>query len=640
MASLLDFTGITKLRDAWPKWKANIIAVNNQVIAHVAGTADKHAAEDITYSGDFAGKTEVKAALDQAKSEIDTIVVNASIDPEVAFARDSAVKSKVFGSLDARLEEDEQDLVSQMAETTKQINVEKYATIEEAITIAVALKSATLKPILYFPYKAGGFSSTVPITIPAGISVEMDSTLTYTGTLDDTPFLTIGDSTVNLGVRLRLNVVRNTQSAWTSEESIGIKLLNCNACNIEIVLVNKFTIGVQCVGSAAGWAYNNVVLGTIQNNKFGIECNSIVSGWVNENLFSGGRFYLNSTTNLSLSRYGVRLISKDGTYPSNNNNVFLKPSFELGFTNLTGGAEAIPIVLDGTQYNNFIKIRNEGNSLDTARATGEATNNEIIVGYGSGQIADTSVFPTNTITIGRENMLPKIDTLVFLADKLHKKACYADGSTTVNIPRLHVANSSNLNISSNGTSIVINDKYLEVLASRALGIYVDTTVCKKFVVKSDSDVGYGGRIKVRCFDVSGAILTDVSPNHPYIKGASSNALIYLASYTCYSTVADTINPYLFFTVGADVSYIEIMWVTGTATMRIRALSVYGECGASTWLGYEEIIEGVNLATVPPTIGTWAKGRKLLNSAPTVGQPKGWICTVAGTPGTWVSEGNL
>lgn len=34
------------------------------------------------------------------------------------------------------------------------------------------------------------------------------------------------------------------------------------------------------------------------------------------------------------------------------------------------------------------------------------------------------------------------------------------------------------------------------------------------------------------------------------------------------------------------------------------------------------------------------GRRVFHSAPAVGQPKGWICTVAGNPGTWVSEGNL
>ncbi len=45
-------------------------------------------------------------------------------------------------------------------------------------------------------------------------------------------------------------------------------------------------------------------------------------------------------------------------------------------------------------------------------------------------------------------------------------------------------------------------------------------------------------------------------------------------------------------------------------------------------------------TVAPASGTWAVGDMAINSVPVVGQPKGWRCTVAGTPGTWVSEGNL
>ena len=121
MATLQDYLGITKLRDAWPKWKANLIAVNNQVMTHIAGTADKHASQDITYTGGFAGKTEVNAALDQAKTEIDTIVVSASIDPEVAFARESLVKGETFATLDARLEESEQDLVTYSAENVTQL---------------------------------------------------------------------------------------------------------------------------------------------------------------------------------------------------------------------------------------------------------------------------------------------------------------------------------------------------------------------------------------------------------------------------------------------------------------------------------------------------------------------------------------
>lgn len=42
----------------------------------------------------------------------------------------------------------------------------------------------------------------------------------------------------------------------------------------------------------------------------------------------------------------------------------------------------------------------------------------------------------------------------------------------------------------------------------------------------------------------------------------------------------------------------------------------------------------------PTTGTWSVGNRVINSTPTVASPKSWVCTVSGTPGTWVSEGNL
>jgi parallel beta-helix repeat protein len=42
----------------------------------------------------------------------------------------------------------------------------------------------------------------------------------------------------------------------------------------------------------------------------------------------------------------------------------------------------------------------------------------------------------------------------------------------------------------------------------------------------------------------------------------------------------------------------------------------------------------------PTGGTWAVGDRCDNHSGTIGQPKGWLCTTAGTPGTWTSLGNL
>jgi len=49
---------------------------------------------------------------------------------------------------------------------------------------------------------------------------------------------------------------------------------------------------------------------------------------------------------------------------------------------------------------------------------------------------------------------------------------------------------------------------------------------------------------------------------------------------------------------------------------------------------------ISYGTAAPTTGAHIVGDEHKNSVPTVGQPKAWLCTVAGTPGTWVSTGNL
>lgn len=55
-----------------------------------------------------------------------------------------------------------------------------------------------------------------------------------------------------------------------------------------------------------------------------------------------------------------------------------------------------------------------------------------------------------------------------------------------------------------------------------------------------------------------------------------------------------------------------------------------------------VYEGVRLTSsgAAPAYGTWLRGDYVKNGSPAVGSAKGFYCTVAGTPGTWVSEGNL
>jgi hypothetical protein len=58
--------------------------------------------------------------------------------------------------------------------------------------------------------------------------------------------------------------------------------------------------------------------------------------------------------------------------------------------------------------------------------------------------------------------------------------------------------------------------------------------------------------------------------------------------------------------------------------------------------YDVKISGkrINYGTAAPVANAYVVGDRVINSAPAVGQPKSWVCTVDGSPGTWVSEGNL
>jgi len=55
--------------------------------------------------------------------------------------------------------------------------------------------------------------------------------------------------------------------------------------------------------------------------------------------------------------------------------------------------------------------------------------------------------------------------------------------------------------------------------------------------------------------------------------------------------------------------------------------------------YEQIGDNVIVkASALPTIGTWAKGDKIINTNPVAGGYEGWICVTAGTPGIWKGYG--
>jgi hypothetical protein len=58
-----------------------------------------------------------------------------------------------------------------------------------------------------------------------------------------------------------------------------------------------------------------------------------------------------------------------------------------------------------------------------------------------------------------------------------------------------------------------------------------------------------------------------------------------------------------------------------------------------WLGLNANARYRTTGTAAPTTGTWARGDIVENINIASGQPMGWGCSVAGTPGTWIAMPN-
>ncbi|MFA5238471.1 MAG: glycosyl hydrolase family 28-related protein [Phycisphaerae bacterium] len=538
--------------------------------------------------------------------------------------------------------------------------------ISEAIEAAG--DSNLTNPTLYFPACDDSYFVTETISVPPGMSVIMDGVLEIDGDANEA-CLVIGRSDdggnddVSINCVYKLRARRAVQSNWTNdpnELNIGIKLINLCTCDVEIVEAKQFTIGVQCMGSGAGFVYNTLRLGYIMANKIALDLtnedpdtdtapfNNI--GWCNENLFIGGRFGVYSSTQLGKSRYGVRMTSVDGSYKANNNNFFIKPCFELG-ASYSDPNEAVPILIEHGIRNRFESCRMEGNSSTEVRVENDSGNNEIDVGYGGttfDSIDDQSQGKMTVVTNRSNRLFEAIPSkLIYDSGLLHKLAGYYDKNEKVHIPGCHVTYIYSSGVYIYDSDIIINPGYLELTGNRGIGGFVDTKKTKKFIFRRNTEAGHTGRLRIRCYDANDNILTSSGPNHPYVSTPMNNFQSTYFGGTYYQ--GSDSDGDIYFQVHDDVAKIAIMLTKGTNICQIRSFSLYTlDEGDAVWYpGYEYAGSPVstpfslaNLAKEAPDDGTWKTGRIFYNAEPSGGEYVGWICISGGTPGTWKGFGAI
>jgi hypothetical protein len=501
----------------------------------------------------------------------------------------------------------------------------------------------TVKPTLMFP-QGFVFKTTAMINVPGGVSVVMLSPIIVTSAAA-TPIIgmRIGNTTtVNQNWRqlnFDLDVRRATQSDWSSESDIGIQMLATFASSVVLRRVDNFCIGAQLCGS-----YNEFRLREFRNNKFGLDIITTAYNFGNQNQFYGGEFAVVAGVNNTVSRYGIR-ISSPGSSTINTLS-FYGQSYELTASSASPG-EAVPILVADASICRFVAQRSEGNSTIMARLTGDCRwvnvedylNNEYDRPQQS-DIDDSSTYKIGNYLNQNRNFAP-VAPMIFDTGILSKNYVDYNGTQLFFRNCENIVNTSPATFQPQITNPTFNADG-SITTTGAFGSYIGTRVtlneCKTLVFEINSTTGCTANIFMVAFNSAGTQVnaaTDIcqdTATAPITPNLGIGGGVYsLSSAVTYPRRRVTL------TFSANVASIYI-GLTGGPFFGFRLYALGGH--ATAFVGTSQGFGNDLISTTAPTIGTYVVGTRTRRATPAVGSPKAWVCTVAGTPGTWVSEGNL
>ena len=490
-------------------------------------------------------------------------------------------------------------------------------------------------PTLVFP-EAIGYRVDGPITVPAGVPVDMRNTSILYGGATDITVLTIGEvSTRSLRVTHNgLDVRRDGTFPSANEADIGCRIINHFFCQIHMRGARYFHTGFQLngVNPGEGCYANTIYIGYLFGNRYGLDLkggDGTAAGWVNENVFIGGECQGGTAT--SYNRYGVRVRNTPAGSIYNDNNLFIRTTFEL---NGAPGDEAIPFLIEHSHALRAINVRQEGaNATVVARILNNSRNTDLHVGHQQtteSAIDDQSIEKSTTLQSQKLNWS-------YHGREIFNSGCLGARTAKYNATRWHVPG---LNFYRQVDTTIINNagplaaapsgNKIQLSATDAVARMIDTSRCKKFVISIDADTAQMPWVVVQAFDAAGAILTSAGGGHPYVSGPG---FAWASTWQGYA-YASSVDVERLFTVGPDVKSVRVGIYNGYVRgFSIHAIGVNNQY-AATYSGYEDVVPCANIGMQAPDAGTYLAGRIVWNAAPTAGAARGWRCNSPGTPGTW------
>jgi len=468
---------------------------------------------------------------------------------------------------------------------------------------------------------------------------EEGAALTYIGGAIPDATLEIGVEAVTTQSKKIVLDIQNDGIDWTDADFTGVRLINISNCPIEYRRVSGFTVGIQELGFNEGWAYNEITVGIILSCKTQIEWankgNGVSGGprgYHNENLYQGGRFTNLSASPTGVSRIGIRCYSIDGFNTSHNNNVMIKPSFEL----FDGG---LPISMEAGTQNRFLEFRNEQNGDVFAQEGGDASNNRYIEGYSdklaSGDKLSSSSIHRDSVFISSRAAAKDHAQLFFESGNLRELVNYYSFNrvNTRKVQLFDGASGVTTPVSLTQSFAINSDSLSMTSATHGVGISVDTRRAKRFALRPNC-AQVGGRFTIVCYDSAGAQITPVNGSTLFtMKSRTFSAeTIFFGGYRFGVDIGADDDQWFQFTVDDTVDSIDIIFAAGAASLDLRSFAVYSFSNddKATPVAYLKTCrEYVNIGTGKPTQGVHRVHDRIDNAVPAVGQPQGWVCITAG-----------
>lgn len=467
------------------------------------------------------------------------------------------------------------------------------------------------------------------------------ATVTYNGA-NDKVCLSIGTSGNRTDSRYcYLPKVTNANlSDWSNDECVGVSLYNFLRCHIWAPEVGRFTVGLECRGDGSGFSYNNVNVGNLISNKYAKTCRVRGAlGFVNENSFYGGRYGTISTDNVGSDAYGVRMFYDTGGTAIPNNNRYFGPAFEL---QNPGVVVRVPFKIDAGRNNFVYAARHESGRGPFALIDGnQSVLNIFHVGYKSGANVIEGITETTRARHNRylsyTNYQNQPETWNS-GDLLNHVTGYSTTLAHIAGPFFFAPSGGGAPSSTASNTLIATAEDSVKLAagsSIAIGMRIDTSVIKRWVIRSTVKVGSANPYMwFACFDAAGTRL-DNSGGTDYVNGAvAGGTLTYSASYgkVWYSggPVAD-----MSVTFDAAVQEAYIYFSGGSGACFLRGITLMTpDTPLTHGIAVMPAIRGAECrrAVIDPTTcvhGSYLIGEQIANATPGATAAPYWRCTGSG-----------